>query len=66
MPPTVSNTDTSEAGTTASAQGTRRPARPIIQRGNTSPQRCTNPNMRTAPARPKFAMKSPASQTPLS
>jgi hypothetical protein len=31
MPPTTSNTDTNEAGTIASAMGTRRPARPMIQ-----------------------------------
>ena len=48
-PPTISITDASEAGTTASAMGTRRPASPIIQRGNTSPQRWINPSVRTAP-----------------
>jgi hypothetical protein len=64
MPATISNTDTSEAGTSASAIGIRRPARPISQRGNTSPQRCTKPSIRTAPTRAKVARNSPAVHVP--
>ena len=62
----IKPTDTSEAGTTAKAMGTRCPVRPIIQRGNTSPQRCTKPSMRRAPTRPKVARNSPEIHVPLS
>ncbi len=62
----VISTDTSTAGTTASIGGTRRPRRPIIQRGNTSPQRWTRPSVSTAPSAPKVPSAAPANHRPVS
>jgi hypothetical protein len=58
------NTATSDAGTVASLIGTRRPATPTIQRGNTSPQRWNSPSVSTEPTSANAASPNAAASMP--